>query len=239
MTLWTYAIVDAEVPEVESTGVEGERVRIHRAAGLGVVHGSLEKVPVLDMECLRAHRAVVETVAQRVSAILPCRAGQTISDLAGLEQHLEDRARGLRRSLDRVRDKVQMTLRVFGVADAGGSAETVDDDPSGVERAGPGARYLETKRREAARRHSLPEIERLRRRLGALLHEERVVRADRDRLIGSVYDLISPESVDAYRATVDDYGEEGGRARVVVTGPMPPWAFADWAADVDDAERSA
>ena len=91
--------------------------------------------------------------------------------------------------------------------------------PEPVEQGGPGTRYLEARRREIERAHSLPEIEPLLDRLRPLVRAERIERKEQGTLLGTVYHLVRREDVPAYKEAAKDH-------RVAASGPFPAYAFA-------------
>ncbi len=107
--------------------------------------------------------------------------------------------------------------RLAGAVDAILPAPPPDD-------LGPGARYLAARRAEWRRAREAPELEPLRPWLEPLVRAERVTRHDTPPLIASVYHLIDRGAGAAYLAAVERVALAA--ARVVATGPWPPYAFA-------------
>lgn len=217
--LYLYAILPAEVTEPAQlgAGLAGEPLRLVPCSGLLVAAGELETPPTVTPETLAAHDAVVRRLAGQVEAILPVRFGEHAQDEGELASLLAPRSRELSEALETVRGCDQMTLRVFGDPEPPIS----ETEPQG----GPGARYLEARRRELERERSLPEIEPLREALKPLLRAERVERRADGRLLGNAYHLVRREDVPAYLAAVRQAeGRLNGR-RVAASGPWPPYAF--------------
>lgn len=214
--LYLYAVL-ADEPVEPGAGLAGEPLRLVPGSGLLVAAGELETPPVVTPETLAAHDAVVRRLAGQVDAILPVRFGEHVADERELASVLAPRSRELSEALETVRGCEQMTLRVFG------EPEPVPEEPGPS--GGPGARYLEARRRELERQRSLPEIEPLRETLKPLLRDERVERRADGRLLGSAYHLVKRADVPAYLAAVKEAeGRLNGR-RVAASGPWPPYAF--------------
>lgn len=214
--LYLYAVL-AEEPAQPGAGLAGEPLRFVACSGLFVAAGEVETLPTVTPETLAAHDTVVRRLAGQVEAILPVRFGEHVRDEGELSGLLAPRSRELAEALEKVRGCEQMTLRVFGDPDP----VTDDSDPQG----GPGARYLEARRRELERERSLPEIGPLRETLKPLLQAERVERRTDGRLLGSAYHLVRRQDVPAYLAAVREAeGRLNGR-RVSASGPWPPYAF--------------
>ncbi len=213
--LYLYAVL-AE-PAQPGSGLAGEPLRLVSCSGLMVAAGEMETLPTVTPETLAAHDSVVRRLAGQVEAILPVRFGEHVQDERELSGLMASRSRELAEALEKVRGCEQMTLRVFGEADP----VPDNSDPQG----GPGARFLETRRRELERERSLPEIGPLRETLKPLLRAERVERRADGRLLGSAYHLVRREDIPAYLAVVrESEGRLNGR-RVSASGPWPPYAF--------------
>jgi hypothetical protein len=117
-----------------------------------------------------------------------------------------------------------MTLRVWG--EAAPAATDAADEIGG----GPGTRYLAGRRQAQAQAHHVPELEPLRRRLGALVREERAERHDRPPLLATVQHLVPRGASARYIDAVNDARDSLRPSRVSVTGPWLPYAFAEEAA---------
>lgn len=208
MSLYLYAVLEEE-PASLGSGVAGEPLRLVRCGELRVVAGEAELK--VTPESLAAQDAVVRRLSGLAPAILPVRFGQTARDEEELCKLLEPRSSDLIQALERVRGCEQMTLRVFG--------EPAPPPPEPSEHGGPGTRYLEARRREVERAHSLPEIGPLLDRLRPLVRAERIERKEQGTLLGTVYHLVRREDVPAYKEAVQGHGVSAG-------GPFPPYAFA-------------
>jgi hypothetical protein len=195
-----------------------------------VAVGEVDRAPAPDAEHVRRHDAVVRRLAAAAEAILPARFGTLVGDEPELGQALAARGAGLRRTLDLVRGREQMTLRVYAEPAA---REASRDDPAegpgavsvaAVAGAGAGARYLEARR---ARRGDLGStLAPLRERLGDLVHAERLESHAVAPLLASVYHLIPRAASGRYQAAV------AGAAPVLpvrlrASGPWAPYAFAE------------
>jgi hypothetical protein len=95
-----------------------------------------------------------------------------------------------------------------------------------LETVGPGARYLEERRRHWRDKERLPELEPLRPRLDALVAAERVELRATPPLRASVYHLIERGRSAEYRDAVEGNLDLVAGVTVRVSGPWPPYAFA-------------
>jgi hypothetical protein len=209
VSLYLYALL-AEEPASLGSGLAGEPLRLVRCGELLVVAGEAEPPePRITPENLAAQDAVVRRLS--ATAVLPIRFGEKARDEEELCKLLKPRSSDLVQALERVRGCEQMTLRAFG------EPALLPEPPE--EDAGPGTRYLEARRREIERAHSLPEIGPLLDRLRPLVKAERIERKEQGALLGTVYHLVRREDVPAYKEAVKGH-------RVTVSGPFPPYAFA-------------
>jgi hypothetical protein len=195
-------------PPAEALGPDGEALRVVRRDGFSLLVGAAP--PAVSAEALRAYDAAVRRIADACAACLPARFGAAAASDEELCAQVDERAAELREALELVRGREQMTLRVHG--DAPGPTQL------GPLPAGPGARYLEERRR--ARR--LPELDELRAALQDLVRAERVERHQERGLLASVYHLIDRGSASPYLARLN--AVEG--LRVIASGPWPAWSFA-------------
>ncbi|MCO5165694.1 MAG: GvpL/GvpF family gas vesicle protein [Planctomycetes bacterium] len=220
--LWLYAFVDQVGAGDLGNGLAGEPLRAVSPGGLQAVVGVLSAAPSgTSPEGLRGHDAVVRRLADVAAAVLPARFGQTAPDEGALADRVRPRADALRRALDLVRGREQMTLRLFGAG-----AAPVEPAPPDDAALGPGARYLA--RRRAAL--GVPEAADLLAALGPAVRASRVERPAPGRaagaLLASVYHLVDRGAADVYRARVEALAPALAPRRVRVSGPWPAYAFA-------------
>ena len=217
--LYVYALVDEEPAAPLGEGIAGEPLRLVRHDRILAVVGDLAARPRPESEILKRQDAAVHRLAEIFDALLPARFGEAFADETELKERIGPRSEDLAASLCLVRGCVQMTLRVFGEADA---AAGPDEDQAG----GPGTRYLESRRRERQQARSLPEIDPLREALQPLLRAERMERHDAGHLLGTAYHLVPRSQTEAYLAALATAKERIGGRRVAASGPWPPYAFA-------------
>jgi hypothetical protein len=155
----------------------------------------------------------VAELAARATALLPARFGSTITETA-LHGVVSDRHDEIRTALRQVRNCEQMTVRVFGRADAESAVSATPRT---------GTDYM-TRRQERAH-YTPPEVELIRRELGALVKEERVAAGERG-LRAIVYHLVARRMVARYRRQAAVLQSLLAPHAVTVTGPWPVFAFA-------------
>jgi len=193
-----YALADTP-PGAALRGALGEPVRAVPCGGLFALAGEVESAPPLSAESLRAHDAAVRRLAAACAALLPVRFGAAVESI-DLSQHAAE----LLEALEMVRNREQMTLRVY--------AEAKRPDRSS------GTAYLESLRRARA----VPEIDPLRAALAPLIHAERT-EPHGESLVASVYHLIDRGRSAEYLRKLAEVPLD---VRVSASGPWPAWSFA-------------
>jgi hypothetical protein len=224
MSVYLYAVLGGRPAAACGQGACAEPLRLVAVGDLVAVVGDLPGTPELTAMTLRAQDAVLRRLATVVDAVLPARFGTLVDDDSALLDALDRRRPQLTAALARVAGCEQMTLRVWGDGGAPPPAGGGDDV------AGPGTRYLASRRRAHELGHRVPEIEPLRPRLADLVRAEHVERHDRPPLLATVQHLVPRGAGARYVAVVDDVRPRLGPWRVSVTGPWPPYAFAEGAA---------
>ena len=207
MAVYVFALTGAP----PGVGVlRGRKLVVVRSKGIHAICETRSAPPDrVDAE-LREQHALVVALADRVDAILPVRFGtlMTRPELAALLARHHD---AIRASLEQVRDRVQMTVRVTGAAS---SPEPVPG-PAPTGRA-----YLEARRR--ALEPPLPDAAgRLLEGLRPLIVDERRA-AGAGQLLATLYHLVEKRNLTRYRRTAARLHAPD----TVVTGPWPPFAFA-------------
>jgi Gas vesicle synthesis protein GvpL/GvpF len=161
---------------------------------------------------------VVRRLAAAVDAILPVRFGTLLDKDETLAEAIASRAPRFREALALVAGREQMTLRVFG--------EPAPDVAITVSGLGPGAQYLEHRRRRARRDADVPELAPLRPLLAPLVRAEHARRHAMPPLLASVYHLVDRGRSAAYLDAVAAGAAALAPTRAAATGPWPPYAFA-------------
>lgn len=184
------------------------------AAGLWAAVQSMSLAPPISELALRQHDAAVRALADRCDAVLPARFGQ-VATRSELEARLAPRAAELRRSLERVRGCVQMTVRCLAV-------ESPSSTPASCEIVNPGRRYLEARRRAEG---AIP-LRGLRERVAGLIRGERLMAARVGRSSAALHQLAMKPSLARYLEIVEREVRTCADARLSLSGPWPPYALA-------------
>ena len=169
--------------------------------------------PAVTPSTLREHDRQVREIARLSPATLPARFGTTVSDPVESLRQLETRSAELVSALQQVRDREQMTLRIFGARTAPAKNEALRLARHGVAQ-GPGGSS------------SLPGLDSLRKLLGGQLAAERVERGHPgSELVATVFHLIARGTGSAYLDAVSRWHHPDLRA--VASGPWPAYAFVN------------
>ncbi len=225
--LYLYALVGHPPRADAGRGLRRERLQVLPGRAFHVVVGRMDTAPAAATATLRRHDAVVRRIAATVDAILPVRFGSVLPDEDAVARLLGPRAIELAGRLAHVRGHEQMTLRLYGPRRGSREKPRVSvpetDAPEGA-RVGPGARYLEARKR-LHRAALAPELDAVRPLLDGLVADERVQRHATPPLLVSVYHLVPRDRRARYRTRVARAATRLAPLRLTVSGPWPPYAF--------------
>ncbi len=226
-------------------GIEGicqRPVTLVESSGLAAV--------VSDLPGGEHHRRIQEVVryARVVEAfsqqrtVIPMRYGCCLSTEAAVKELLDQNQKQYRQTLERLRDCVEMGVRVLGRRQFGdGESEhpapqpVTVGSPSGV--AYLAARWAEFKARDSAAQDCGRVADWLRAGLAGLFKES-VVEAGSfgGQSVASVFFLVRRERIERFREVFAGLCSSQ-QAAVLLTGPWPPYNFVKTAASRDDLER--
>ena len=213
-----YAITSTDIGRMTGRGIAREKLRALRVGHVVAVVGELHSTPDPIEANLRKYDRVMRAISQRASALLPVRFGATVRDLDELTLILGARQKALRARLKAVRNRAQMTVRVVtepGSGSRGPGSETRHVEASGSR----GTGYL----RARARAATLPEFAPIRVALNRWIRGERV---EKRGTVATIYHLVPRASAETYRRALEATARATG-VRLLVSGPFPPYAFAD------------
>jgi hypothetical protein len=234
MSLYAYCLSD-EVTEGDLrqvAGVAGAVVRLIEAEGIRAVVSDFDgERAEVTRENVLAHESVIRRVLARATP-LPFRFGALVSpaQLAGYVS--QNRAR-LAVSLDRVRGAVEMSVKVLWDVRARrqegrGQAER----QAAVEMAGPGAAFLQEKRREIMMQEGLKKEAQevaawLAERVGDAARETAVRLAPDSAIFVAAAHLVDRSRLGQYRARVGDASQARPDLRFLVSGEWAPYSFCE------------
>jgi hypothetical protein len=214
--LYVYAITDSAQPPGHP-GLQGVSVRmIGGRSPFAVVSDHEDLSPQPGEADLWAHERVVEDLMEH-STVLPMRFGSNVVDEAQLQAILDERRREFEAALERVRGAVELGVR------ARLPAIDMDATVSGHE-GGPGRAYL--LERAERQRNAADAVARIHEPLASLARRSvRRAGALDPGVFKGAY-LVDRSRVEAFRARVGKLASEVDGARVVCTGPWPPYSFS-------------
>jgi hypothetical protein len=211
--IYVYAIHHAsELSSPSVRGVGGAQLRRTACDGLGATftrHRTLQPRPVRSM--LGSHEAVVREL-MRGMAVLPLRFGTMLADEASLQSVLADRQDELTQGLERVRGRVELSVRVLG--------EPAREPP----RAETSGRDYLLARQAAHHRRERAAAE-VHEPLAALARDARLrIPAPPPAILAAAY-LVDRPDLDAFKARVVALAAARDDLSIVGTGPWPPYSF--------------
>jgi hypothetical protein len=209
--LYVYAILRAGTRLPRVPGHRLERIE------LGAVAAAAEpraKAPAATERALREQYRVVARLHERVNAILPVRFGALV-EREELERVAALRQRTLLDGLKKVRGRSQMTVRLLGSPPA----------PAPVPAVATGTAYLRA-RVEASRPVISPLAESIRRSVAGIVTAESID-PGRGSIELTINHLVANGRLARYRVRVEKaLAAFDSSPPVVMSGPMPPFAFA-------------
>ena len=228
MRLYVYCLAES-VDRLNHTlrGVSGASVRLvefeEELSAVVSVCGS-EAFEVSRKNAL-AHHEVVRSITEQTTP-LPARFG-TLVTVEQLRNYVSTHHEAIKAKLKHVRGGVEMTVRMIRAL-ANTPPESQNEDAIG-----PGTAFLLEKRREILREDAGAAEKRLlstwlHERLGDLIKEEKISITPSDTVILARADhLIERANVQEYRGKMGAAIQERPDIRFMVSGPWPPYSFAN------------
>lgn len=221
MGLYLYCVGARDHPDPgELEGIDGAPVRALETAGLRVWVSPMESAPPASLDRVRSHNAVVEAAAAERTP-LPMRFGQWFASESELDAAMAERARRLERALERVRGALEFGVRVL---------DPDRTDPGPPDRSS-GTAYLEGLARqvevaERSRRRGAEVAAELRSFLGPLVRDQSVQAGGSGALV-TIAHLVARHDTGTYGTKVRTFSTRRPDVRLVLSGPWPPYGFAD------------
>lgn len=217
--LHLYGIVEPDA-RCSGSGLDGAtlvRIECGDVAAVASEHAQpLDPTPV--EEALWKHEEVLETLLE-AGPVLPVRFGVRFADREALRVGVEPRGVQLADALERVRGRVEVSVRLLARVDAP-TSPPADVGPA----AGPGARYLLERlgdEREAARK-----LAAVREKLAPLAVAERTRLLPQPGTPATAAFLVERSDLERFRHEAGELERELDDVALVCTGPWPPYNFA-------------
>ena len=224
MKLYAYCLcADLDAFDKSVPGVSRTIVRVLKMEDISVLVSDCEAVPVTQ-ENMLAHAAVVRAVFTRTTPV-PFRFG-TLATEQQLHTFITTNKRALANKLAHVRGCVEMDLKT--------TWQSSNPSPTKSDAvAGPGTAFLLEKRRELvgddqalAERAELSTL--LRTELGSLIKDEKIGLGPSEKTaLAKVYHLVESARMKEYRAKVEELRAQRPELQLEVSGPWPPYSFAN------------
>jgi Gas vesicle synthesis protein GvpL/GvpF len=234
MNLYAYCLSDEITADaIEMAGVAGAPVRLAQMEDINVVVSDFDGTRAeVSKENVLAHENVNRRVLARVTP-LPFRFGTVVSQTQ-LEDFVRSEQARLLRQLEDVRGTVEMSVKIIWDAEARKSAAIEQADASRVDDAmlmGPGAAFLDRKRREYAFNESLKkqadEIAAwLDGRVSGAVKKSVVRTRPSEVIVIDAAHLVERRRLDEYRALVEAARGEREGLRFLTSGAWPPYSFS-------------
>jgi len=229
MKLYVYCLAEG-VPKLRETppGVSDAPVRIVEFEDLSaVVSVCRSDAFQITRKNALAHHEVVRSFTQQATP-LPARFG-TLVTIEQLRNYVSTHRQAIKAKLAQVHGGLEMNVRMIQTIAGTGSSQSSGNEPM----MGPGTAFLLEKRREifreqggAAQKEQLSAW--LREKLGDLIKEEKISLVPSETIILAKADhLIAREDVHEYRTKMAQAVEERPEVRFMVSGPWPPYSFAN------------
>ncbi|HEX2269220.1 MAG TPA: GvpL/GvpF family gas vesicle protein [Pyrinomonadaceae bacterium] len=221
MKLYVYCIagqIDAAAAPI--TGIAGAKVDIVKLEGFSLLVSELEdeQAPVTRENAL-AHDSVIRSVLGQTTP-LPFRFG-TLATENELANYLGARRSTIESRLKFVSGCLEMSVKIISDTDRTHSdAQNTD--------LGPGAMFLEKKRREILGSKYAKEVsDWLQKEVGELAREVQVSLCPTEKLIVAAAHLVPREQLAAYRDRVGNARKLRPELHFLVSGPWPPYSFSN------------
>ena len=224
MKLYAYCLcADLDTFDNYVSGVSGAAVRVLKIGDVAVLVSDCEAVPVTQ-ENMLAHAAVVRSVLTRTTP-MPFRFG-TLATEQQLQSFVTTNKLAIANKLAHLRGCVEMDLKTTWQSS---NSVPAAPDPE----AGPGTAFLKQKRREllgdeqvTAQRAELSGL--LRTELGTLIKDEKIdVLPSGKPGLAKVFHLVESSKIKEYRKRVQELSEKWPKLKLEVSGPWPPYSFAN------------
>lgn len=215
MKLYVYCLAEQIASPTEPVGgINGAKVDILNLEGFSFLVSEFAEDKVLvTRDNALAHAAVVRSILDKTTP-LPFRFG-TVSDEPQLRAFVASHREALEKNLAHVRGAVEMSVKIIW------NTDTNDDFSSD----GPGARFLRTKQLRATRAKEVASW--LREQLQPLVKDEQLNLSPTDKLIVAAAHLVDRGSVAEYRGRLATAREIRPELHFLVSGPWPPYSFAN------------
>jgi len=228
MKLYVYCLAEKiDALPALVVGVSGARVDLIELDDFSFLVSEFEgdAAPPVTRDNVLAHDAVVRSVLNETTP-LPFRFG-TVQTEAHLRSYISTHRTALEAKLAAVRGCVEMSVKIISNADQpdlNATAERTED--------GPGARFLNEKRREILggerRAKEAREVDAwLKEQVGSFVRQEEISLCPTEKLIVAAAHLVAREQLAKYRGRLAEARKSRPELHFLVSGPWPPYTFSN------------
>jgi hypothetical protein len=237
MNLYAYCLSDEATPDMieRAAGIEGANARLIEHESIKTVVSDFEGERArVTRENVFAHESIIHQILARTTP-LPFRFGMVIS-AARLESYVATHRHALLAQLSRVRNAVEMSVKIIWDAEAlkRAAVELTEGEriKSASEMTGPGAAFLAAKRREIAGSEALRKQGEeiaiwLQQRLGDTVRETSARVCPTEGMALAAAHLVERARLNQYRALIAEAREERDDLRFLMSGEWPPYSFCE------------
>jgi gas vesicle protein GvpL/GvpF len=176
------------------------------------------------------HHQVVRSI-QKQTTSLPVRFGTIVTEQQ-LREFISTNRQAISANLAHVRGRVEMNVRMSGTIASADPAKPTENE---TRTAGPGTAFLLEKRREIVHEETREQQKTVlstwfREKLGHLVKDEHlnfVLAPSHRAFLGRADHLVDGENVQEYRERMAKAVEERPEIHFMVSGPWPPYSFAN------------
>ncbi|HJS24688.1 MAG TPA: GvpL/GvpF family gas vesicle protein [Pyrinomonadaceae bacterium] len=226
MKLYVYCLVEnLDTVDVPVPGINGAAVRLLKIDEFGVLVSDGEAFP-LTKESAIAHHTVVRSILDQTTS-LPFRFGSVVSEQQ-LRHYVATYKPALKKSFEHVRGCVEMDLKIIWQ-----HSKPESDEPAETKKQGPGTAFLQQKRRELlGDERQSPQIAELsnllRKDLGGVVRDEKIeIRPSQTAALAAVFHLVESANTHEYQEKVQEIRNNRPNLRIRMSGPWPPYSFAN------------
>lgn len=227
MKLYAYCLIEDDdafdALEVTTRGISGAAIRLLQIDQLAVLVSDLNADTVsVNRENALVHAAVVRSVLDRTTP-LPCRFGTLVIE-SQLRSYITTHKAALQTRFAHVRGCVEMSVKII--------RELSTNNHNASEEITTGTTFLEEKRREllgseanAAEATGISTW--LHQQVEDLIKDEQVTMRPSEKLVLAAAHLVERDKIPQYKETVAAARESRPELHFLLSGPWPPYSFAN------------
>ena len=226
MKLYVYCLAEPiEVLTAPVAGISGARVDLIKVEDFTLLVSDFEgdSAPTVTRDSVLAHAAVVSSVFRETTP-LPFRFGTIVSE-ERLRSYVTSHKEALEANLAEVRGCIEMGVKIIWNTD---QVEFKNSADAG----GPGARFLQEKRREILGGERRSEEAKqvaswLHDQVGTYVRREEISLCPTEKLIVAAAHLVGREQLSDYRDCLAEARKTRLELHFLVSGPWPPYTFSN------------